>query len=291
MESDTSGKDRTGTMDYKLEGKTAIVTGAGKRSGIGFAIVEKLASCGAATVIADLVAPPGAGGAITFADADAMNQMAADMERAHGAPCLAVDLDITSADSIAHAMALIKDKFKRVDILVNNAGTAAGAPNPVVSYNEDAWLKTMDVNLHGTFRMTRAAVPLMAGRPGSIINMASRAGKAPVAMNGAYCVSKAAVIMLTRITALELAPLKIRANALCPGLIMTDLQQHRIAMEAAVFNETFEQREKELQKRVPLGYLAPPAEVAAAAAFLAGDESRYITGQAINVCGGQIMEL
>lgn len=278
-------------MYEDLKGKTALVTGAGKRSGIGFAIIEKLAACGADVVIADRVAPPDAGGAITFGDMAEMSALAANVEKTYRVRALALDLDITSAESIRAAMVQIRQALGRIDVLVNNAGTAAGAPNPIMSYDEGAWLKTMDVNLHGTFRMSRAAVPLMAGRPGSVINIASRAGKAPVAMNGAYSVSKAGVIMLTKVMAAELAPLKIRFNALCPGLIMTDLQQHRITMEAAVYNETFAQREKELSKRVPLGWLGEPAEVAAAAAFLASDESRYITGQAINVCGGQIMEL
>ena len=278
-------------MYEDLKTKTAVITGSGKRTGIGFAIADKLASCGANVVIADMGGAGSEQPGVTFGTTSEMEDIARDLSERHGVETLAVAVDITDGDSVAALAAAVKEKFGRVDVLVNNAGTAVGAPSPVLAYDEAAWLKTMDVNLHGAFRMSRAIIPLMMGKPGSVVNMASRAGKAPAAMNGAYSVSKAAVIMMTKVMAAELAPVKIRFNALCPGLIMTDLQVYRIKMEAQFFSITEDEAEKELCKRVPMGYIGEPAEVAAAAAFLASDESSYITGQSLNVCGGQIMEL
>ncbi|MBU0544943.1 MAG: SDR family oxidoreductase, partial [Proteobacteria bacterium] len=173
----------------------------------------------------------------------------------------------------------------------NNAGASFGVPNAVHTYDEDAWMKTIDVNLHGVFRVSRAILPMMFGRQASIINTASRAGKVPPIFNGAYAVAKAGVIMLTKVMAKELAGAGIRVNAICPGQIMTDLEKWRFGLEAQFFSSTIEEREKEMCKTIPLGRIGSPEEVGNLVAFLASSASSYITGQAINVTGGQLMEL
>ena len=178
-----------------------------------------------------------------------------------------------------------------VDILVNNAGASFGVPNAVHTYDETAWMKTIDVNLHGVFRVSRAIMPLMIQKGGTIVNIASRAGKVPARFNGAYAVAKAGVIMLTRVMALELAGNGVRVNAVCPGQIATDLEKWRFGLEARFFDSTIEEREMEMCKTIPLGRIGDPAEVAELVAFLASDRSSYMTGQAINVTGGQLMEL
>ena len=275
-------------MYTDLEGKTALVTGSGRRTGIGFAIAEKLAESGANIVISDLA---GEEGDTTPGAISEMEAMAQDLADRFGTDALAVALDVTDPGSISRAMETAGSRFGQINILVNNAGAALGVPNEVKNYDESLWMKTIDINLHGVFRMSRAVLPFMAGQKGSIINLSSRAGKVPPLWNGAYAVSKAGVIMLTKVMALELAGEEIRANAICPGLIMTDMQEMRINLEAEVFGSTFDAQEKELATRVPMGYLGGPEDVASLAAFLASDASSYITGQAINVCGGQTMEL
>ena len=126
---------------------------------------------------------------------------------------------------------------------------------------------------------------------GSIVNMASRAAKVPPLFNGAYAVAKAGVIMLTKVMAKELAAARIRVNALCPGVIQTDFTQWRFELEAKILNSSVEAREAEMLKTIPMGRLGKTEEVANLTAFLASSESSYITGQAINVTGGQLMEL
>jgi len=276
-------------MYEDLKGKTILITGAGRRSGIGFAIAEKAAASGMNIVLADLGAGAKSSGVET-GTAEEAQSLAAELAGKHGVEAIAVELDVTDNESVKAMAGAVKEKFGQVHALVNNAGTAVGAPSPVVNYDEAGWLKTMDVNLHGAFRVSKAIVPMMPAKTGSIINMSSKAGKSPAPMNGAYCVSKAALMMMTKVMAKELAPLGIRANALCPGLIMTDLQRHRINVEAEVYGCTFEDREKALGELTALGRLGGPDEVAAIAVFLASAESSYVTGQALNVCGGQLVE-
>jgi NAD(P)-dependent dehydrogenase (short-subunit alcohol dehydrogenase family) len=274
-----------------LKEKTAIVTGSGKKTGIGYAIAEKLASCGCNIVIADLGVPPKPGESLNPASSEEMNAIAADLAKTHGVKTLAVAVDITDNKAINAMAETIKDKFGRVDILCNNAGASFGVPNTVLGYDEAAWIKTIDVNLFSVFRVSRALVPLMAGKPAVIVNTASRAGKVPPLFNSAYAVAKAGVIMLTKTMAKELGGNGIRVNAICPGQIATDLEKWRFGLEASFFSTTIEEREKEMCKTIPLGYIGPPREVADLVAFLASDASRYITGQAINIDGGQCMEL
>lgn len=277
---------------YKdLAGKTALVTGSGKRTGIGSAIAEKMASCGANVIIADLGRGAEMIGGVKVGMRKEMEEIASGLAERFGVKTLAVDLDVTSNDSIQSMFQTVKERFGRVDALFNNAGAAFGAPSPAHLYNEAAWMKTIDVNLHGTFRVSKALLPMMFGKPSAIINISSKAGKTPPLANGAYAVAKAGVIMLTKVMALELANQGIRVNAICPGIIMTDLQAYRFEMEARFFQSSVEEREKEWAKQIPQGRIGSPAEVADLAAYLASKESSYITGQAINVCGGLLMAL
>jgi NAD(P)-dependent dehydrogenase (short-subunit alcohol dehydrogenase family) len=279
-------------MIYKdLKGKTAIVTGAGKKTGIGYAIAEKLAASGCNIIIADLGTPPAQGESLKSVTGEEMETIAAELSKTHGVRTLAVAVDITDNKAIGAMVDSIKGAFDHVDILCNNAGASFGVPNTVLSYDEAAWIKTIDVNLFSVFRISRAVIPLMAGKPAAIINTASRAGKVPPIFNSAYAVAKAGVIMLTKTMAKELGGNGIRVNAICPGQIATDLEKWRFGLEASFFGTTIEDREKEMCKTIPLGYIGPPREAADLVVFLASDASRYITGQAINIDGGQCMEL
>jgi NAD(P)-dependent dehydrogenase (short-subunit alcohol dehydrogenase family) len=274
-----------------LKGKTAIVTGAGKRTGIGFGIAKELASCGVNVVVADMGILGKGESDVPLGTEDEMAAVVSVLSENFEVKSMAVQVDVTSSESVASMVSRVKESFERVDILCNNAGASFGVPNSILSYNEEDWIKTVDVNLFGVFRISKAVIPLMLGKPSAIINTASRAGKVPPLFNSAYAVAKAGVIMLTKTMAKELAGIGIRANAICPGQIMTDLEKWRFGLEAKFFSTTIEERESEMCKTIPLGYIGNITDTGKLVAFLASDESRYITGQAINVDGGQCMEL
>lgn len=278
-------------MGNSLSGKTAVVTGAGKRSGIGYAAACKLAAEGANIVIADLGPDVDPELAVKTGTEDEMADIVSELSRIHGVDALAVNLDVTSTDSVARMVDAIAKRFEKIQILVNNAGASFGVPNAVHTYDESAWMKTIDVNLHGVFRVSRALLPMMIFDGGTIINTASRAAKVPALFNGAYAVAKAGVIMLTKVMAMELAGNGVRVNAICPGQIATDLEKWRFGLEAQFFSSTIEEREREMCKSIPLGRIGKPDEVADLVVFLASDRSSYMTGQAINITGGQLMEL
>ncbi|MFH1981776.1 MAG: SDR family NAD(P)-dependent oxidoreductase [Pseudomonadota bacterium] len=273
-----------------LKGRVALVTGAGKRTGIGYAIARQLAENGAHIVITDLGTLAGDGHQVATGSAPEMTEIAEEIAAASGVRAMAVSMDVGSGPSIDEMITAVRKEFGRIDIVCNNAGASFGVPNAVHTYDEAAWMKTIDINLHGVFRVSRAVIPLMQGG-GVIINTASRAGKVPALFNGAYSVAKAGVIMLTKVMAAELAGMGIRVNAVCPGQIMTDLEKWRFELEAQFFGSTAEQREAEMCKTIPLARIGKPLEVARLVAFLASDASSYMTGQAINVTGGQLMEL
>jgi NAD(P)-dependent dehydrogenase (short-subunit alcohol dehydrogenase family) len=278
-------------MGKMLTGKTAVVTGSGKRSGIGYAVARKLAVEGANVVIADLGRDADPELAVKTGDESEMADIASEIAQLHGVDTMAVNLDVTSADSIARMVKTIAERFDQIHILVNNAGASFGVPNAAHTYDETAWMKTIDVNLHGVFRVSRALLPLMILGGGVIVNTASRAGKVPALFNGAYAVAKAGVIMLTKVMAAELAGNGVRVNAVCPGQIATDLEKWRFGLEAQFFGSTIEEREKEMCKTIPLGRIGHPDEVGELVVFLASDRAAYMTGQAINITGGQLMEL
>jgi NAD(P)-dependent dehydrogenase (short-subunit alcohol dehydrogenase family) len=279
-------------MYQDLKGQTALVTGAGKKSGIGYAIAEKLALSGVNVVIADFL--PSAEektSLLIAAGRKDMTALAGSLAEQYGIRAHFVEVDVTSTASVNKMAADVKARFGQVQILCNNAGTVLGVPNAVHTYEEDAWLKTIDVNLHGVYRVSKAIVPLMMNTGGTVINMASRAAKVPPLFNGAYAVAKAGVVMLTKVMARELAGSGIRVNAVCPGVIDTDFTRWRFELEARILNSTEEERQAEMIQTIPMGRLGASEEVANLVAFLASDQSSYTTGQAINVTGGQLMEL
>ncbi|TAL37073.1 MAG: SDR family oxidoreductase [Spirochaetes bacterium] len=277
-------------MFEDMKGKTALITGAGKRSGMGFAIAEKMVSYGTNVIIADLGIQDEAS-AVKTAPAEEMEEIARQLSKKYSIKAKAVHLDVTDPGSVESMVEEVKREFGSVDILCNNAGAAFGVPSPIHNYDETKWLKTIDVNLNGTYRVSRAVLPLMLGRPGSIVNTASRAGKFPPILNGAYACAKAGVIMLTKVMAKELAGAGIRVNAICPGQIHTDLLDWQLDLEAKFLQTTIDARMEEMAKEIPLHRIGTVGEVADLVLFLASDASRFMTGQAVNITGGQLMEL
>jgi NAD(P)-dependent dehydrogenase (short-subunit alcohol dehydrogenase family) len=277
-------------MSDELKGKTALITGSGKRTGIGYAVAEKLASMGANVIIADL-GTKADGLPVPVGEQDEMTEIAASLAKEYGVATHAVNLDVTDRKSIAAMVEEVQEKFSSVEILINNAGATFGVPAMADFYDEELWMKTIDVNLHGVFRVSRAIIPLMMVNGGTIVNTASRAGKVPPIFNGAYAVAKAGVIMLTKVMARELAGRGIRVNAICPGQIMTDLEKWRFGLEAEALGTSEEEQKAKMCETIPLMRIGEPREVANLVAFLASDQSSYMTGQAINITGGQLMEL
>ncbi len=258
-------------------GKTALVTGAGNPSGIGQAIAGRLAGLGARVVLTDLVD-------------DHLTTSAARLSEEHGVEALGLTLDVTDSASIAAALEVVEREMGGLDVLVNNAAGVFGAPAPIHEYVEADWLRTLDVTLNGVVRVSQGAVPLMEGRDGAIVNIASRAGKRPAELNGAYSVAKAGVIMATKVMATELAPKQIRVNAICPGLIDTDLQVLNVALKAHVMGVSEDEARRRLLDTVPMGRMGTIAEVADLVAYLTSTQASYVTGQAINIGGGLLTE-
>ena len=272
----------------RLSGKVALVTGAGRKKGIGYACALRLAKEGAVVVVADLAAAP-CDQIYKGNEQNELGAVAADIASL-GVKSLAVEVDVTDPESVGQMIERVKAVFGRLDILVNNAGTAM-EPAPLVHTDLEGWRRTIEINLTGTMLCCRAAAPLMMDNPegGKIINMSSRAAHRGAIWIHAYCASKAGVIGLTRSMALELAPFKICVNALCPGDIDTELKRWGWEKEALVKGKTVDEIAAEAAKATPLGRIGTPQDVAAAVAFFASPDADYLTGEILNITGGNGM--
>ena len=276
-------------MDTGLKGKTALITGAGKENGIGFGMADCLAREGMNVILADLPVKQEHIG-LSTGSMEETAKLAEKLTERYGVQALAAGVDVSDMDSCMNMAAEVKKTFPVLHVLCNNAGLTLGAGQPMHMYEEKTWLKAIDVNLSGMFRVSKALIPLMI-EGGSIINTASRAGKVPPPFNGVYAVSKAGVIMFTKVQAKELAAAKIRVNAICPGQINTGMEQWRFQLEAKMLGTTPEIQEQAQIKTIPLGRIGGVEDVGKVVVFLASDAASYMTGQAINVTGGQLMEL
>jgi 3-oxoacyl-[acyl-carrier protein] reductase len=246
-----------------LAGRTAIVTGS--RRGIGKAIALALARAGADIALCDAV------------NSDGLLDKAAEEIGRLGRRSLALQVDISLANEVEKMVGKCVEHFNRIDILVNCAGVWLPGQT-LIECSEENWDKVIDTNLKGTYLCCRAAGKVMAAAiKGNIINLSSQVGLTAGSGIGAYSISKAGIIMLTRQLALELAKFNIRVNALAPGVVKTD------------FNAAF-WKDPAVEKRsagmVPLGRLAEPEDIADCAVFLASDASRYVTGEVLAVNGG-----
>ena len=275
---------------YNLKGKVALVTGAGGRHGIGRAIAVRLAQEGADVVVNDVKSNPH-GGAVAWRGVDSVVEEIQSL----GRRSMSIIADVSDASQVDAMVREASERLGPIDILVNNAGSAAGPDRvPVVELEEDAWDMVQRVNVKGTFLCSRAVARgmLRSGRPGKIIVISSGAGKQGIARYAAYCASKFALIGFTQSLALELAPHGINVNAICPGLVDTE-RISGIAAALASANETAEEYRArmfaERAKAIPLGRVAQGADIADAAAFLASDQSDYLTGVSLPVAGGALM--
>jgi meso-butanediol dehydrogenase/(S,S)-butanediol dehydrogenase/diacetyl reductase len=244
--------------------RVGLVTGAG--SGIGAAIVERLAREGASVVVADRHLP-------------SANAVATALED-RGYAASPIGLDVTSDDEIYSTVEWVRERYGHIDVLVNNAGIHYGGSFEDTDMTH--WRRLMAVNVEGTMCLSLAMLPLLkaADRPVSIVNISSISGLGGDFGQAAYATSKGAVTHLTRSMALDLAKFGIRVNAVCPGSVRTPMFEVAIArLDPAKVDEAF-------AKAYPMGRIADPAEIASVVAFLASDDASFVNGINLPVDGG-----
>ena len=246
-----------------LTGRVALVTGAGR--GMGRASAERIAADGARVVVNDLD--------------ETRAEEVADRLAADGAEAVGVAADVADAADVRRLVDTTRGRFGDVDILVNNAGVLRRTG--ILALEEDEWDLVLNVNLKGTYLCTRAVLPAMkeAGW-GRVVNISSSAGRSVSTLGGPhYTTAKAAVLGFTRAVAKEMAPFGITLNAVCPGLVNTEMVSEVITgAEVRDYADSF-----------PIKRLAEPQEVAELVAFLASDRAAYITGASLDINGGDLM--
>jgi NAD(P)-dependent dehydrogenase (short-subunit alcohol dehydrogenase family) len=252
--------------------QVAIITGAA--SGIGKACAIRFAQEGSNVACLDVM--------------EEANQTSAAECRELGVEAIALHCDVTDADSVKSAVQTTIDRWGRVDIMVAAAGIYSGSPLPEVPLGQ--WQRLIDINLTGVFLCNQAVAPIMMEqRSGSIINISSMAGKTSWPGSAEYSASKSGVIGLTRSVAMELAPYGATANAICPGNTLTEMIKNVASQVGSREGMSAEEWLEMRANDCPMKRLAEPWEIAGVVAFLASEDSRYITGQAIEVDGGMIM--
>ena len=276
----------------RLEGRVALVTGAGRYRGIGRAIVLRLAEEGA-----DVVVTARARDASTFPPHEQEIgwkgiESVAEEVRGMGRRARAVDCDVTDKDDLQRTVDAAVAELGGIDILVNNAAlpSEAGAA-PILEMTDENWYETVDVNLHGLYHTIRAVGrEMVQGGGGSIINISSTAGRIGIPNYGAYCATKWAMHGLTQQLALELAKDNIRVNIVCPGSTDTDMMDGTFGRYDEVAGQEPGTSKAAIRRALLMGRQATVEEQAAVVAFLASDDSSYMTGQALNVDGGSRMD-
>jgi meso-butanediol dehydrogenase/(S,S)-butanediol dehydrogenase/diacetyl reductase len=277
----------------ELQGKVAVITGSGRRGGLGAAIARRLASEGARIVLHDLGRTQGeAAPAHGVGQLDEM-QAVADEIRGLGAEVSVFAADMRVEREVEALIAHASATFGRLDILVNNAGVGY-LFGPLLDTTEERWQTVLGVNLTGAFFALKHAARQMVRQPphdgwgrGRIVSVASKAAKSASLYTGAYVTSKHGLIGLTRAGAVELGPQGITVNAVCPNHVTTGLGSWQNDFMAGKRGLSVEAYLAAMRGRIPLGRVGLTEDTAKACAFLCSSQAVYITGEAMNVSGGE----
>ncbi len=275
-------------MSGPLQGRTAVVTGAGRLGGLGAAIARRLAADGAAVVISDLGRPVDAATPGSMIGASDEMEAVAEAIRADGGTASTCVCDVRRWADVAaladHAVA----SHGSLDIWVNNAGIGY-IMKPLLEVEPDDWQAVIDVNLTGSFYGIKAAAQKMvaAGRGGRIVNIASQAAKSGFPFAQAYCSSKHGLVGLVRSAAIELGKHGITVNNVCPNHVTTGLGAWQNSYFAEKSGLSVEDYLAQMAARIPMGRPGLAEDTANAVAFLASDQAQYITAESLNVSGGE----
>lgn len=254
----------------RFQSRVVVVTGASR--GIGRSIAEAYLEEGAKV-------------ALVSRDLASLESMASMWNRSTR-QALAIQCDITRGDEVQVAFEKLAQSWGKLDILVNNAGVSGRTP--LSPDSDELWNTIIQTNLSGTYLVSRHATGMISSG-GSIVNMSSVLGRFGVPGYAAYCASKHGVIGLTRAMALELAPREITVNAICPGWVETDMADKGVAETAAVMGISPDEFRQQAIAAVPQQRFLEPEEIAQLTLFLTSRHARGVTGQAYNMCGGQVM--
>jgi NAD(P)-dependent dehydrogenase (short-subunit alcohol dehydrogenase family) len=258
-----------------LKGKVAIVTGAGRRGGLGAAIAHRLAAEGVCVVIAEQTLN------------DEARAVAKEVSAA-GGQATSMACDMLDGEAIQQLVDNTVAQCGGVDILINNAGVGY-LMKPIVEMSLAEWDAVLGVNLRGVFAATQAVAKrfITQGRGGRIVNIASQAAKSGFPHAASYCASKHGLVGLTRVAAIELAAHQVTVNAVCPNHVTTGLGAWQNEYFAKLLGKSVDQYLADMRARIPLGRPGLPSDTANACAFLCSEQAQYITGEAMNVSGGE----
>jgi NAD(P)-dependent dehydrogenase (short-subunit alcohol dehydrogenase family) len=271
----------------RLQGKVALVTGSGRRKGLGEAIARRLAAEGARVVLSDIGVPAPNMPADRIGMSAELEEVVASI-RAEGGEAIGVALDVRDEAQVEAAVARAVATWGRLDVLVNNAGIGY-LMEPLVDVARERWQAVLEVNLMGAFLCTKHAARqmILQGGGGRIVNIASVAAKRGSWHLTAYSASKHGLIGLTRSAAVELGAHGITVNAICPNHVTTGLGSVQNEYRSKIKGQSVEEYLAEMRGRIPLGRVGLAEDTAKACAFLCSDEACYVTAEAMNVSGGE----
>jgi NAD(P)-dependent dehydrogenase (short-subunit alcohol dehydrogenase family) len=275
-------------MYPELKGKVACITGAGRATGIGAAIAQRLAQEGCKVIVSDIGTAKGdALPAGMIGSTAELDEVVAGIKAVGGEACAAV-CDVLVEQDVIELCSFARETYGSLDILVNNAGIGY-LMEPLTEMSLETWDSVLGVNLRGAFLATKHAARLMIarGQGGRVINIASQAAKSGFPFAAAYTSSKHGLIGLTRVAAIELGAHNITVNAICPNHITTGLGQWQNEYFSAAFGQTVDEYMEGMKSRIPLGRPGLTEDIAKACAYLCSEQAVYVTGEAMNVSGGE----
>ncbi|OFA29881.1 oxidoreductase [Glaciecola punicea] len=274
---------------YKeLKGKVAVITGAGRKAGLGEAMAKRLAQEGCKIVITDIGYADSKHAPDTAVGTSAEMQQIVDEIVAAGGEATSVVCNVLKDEDVAGAVSFAVETYGKLDIWINNAGVGF-LMKPILEMDVSEWDTVLGVNLRGTFLGIKYAAQQMVkqGHGGKIINIGSQASKSAFAHASAYTTSKHGMNGLTRVAAQELGPNKINVNEICPNHVTTGLGAWQNEHFSQVSGKGYDKYMQDMRDRIPLGRPGEQEDIAKACAFLCSDQAIYITGECMNVSGGE----